>query len=663
MHIHSRIHGITALALGLIFSSALHAEDYTVDELLNMDLRELMKIKITSSTLTDESLKTVPSSMTIYTRRDIRRLGINNLAELVNFVPGYQAYRTDADSLNRGLSSRGLTASTGNNQILILIDGQRLNDDWSGGTGRADSLIALENIDRVEFIRGPGSAIYGSNAMGGVINIITRSERELLLETGTEQRRHLSVQWRGQNEFAELALYAAHAESRGEDVTLFQSSTGRFVDSHDPFRADDVYLHVQAGEFSLAGRATTRDTQEFYSIGNVDQASNYYDSGSDSLNLGWKHGFSHGLNLEGHIFQSHKNFQLRSNINPDVPGLIVEGGIKERELGTQWVLQGGDDASRWLLGWEWRNPELTDTSAHVGTLQDPYATLAVLDQAPEDGREINSHFAQWQLSLSETLVLTTGIRHDIYSDFGGHSSPRLALVQQLGADNTFKILYSEAFRAPNRSESSVTNSSAILQNPDLKPETAKTTELIWLHMLADGFISGTLFNSNIEDAIVNIAASNTQRQPVNSNLSVAGVEVEWKQHWNPHWQSRLAGTYIFDNVGKLHTQSNELFGGYVSYENNTWMATLLVNYQGGMLDPNEQDPAPGDANSVESTHFNARTVYGAHVRYYPDKTLELYAHADNLLDTQYLSPASGPNNYVGVPGVGRVLTTGMRWQF
>jgi outer membrane receptor for ferrienterochelin and colicin len=660
---NSWLHGFAVWLLSSAFMSGVQAQDFTLDELLDMDLADLMKIKITSSTMTEESLKTVPASMTVYTRRDIHRLGIKSLAALVNFVPGYQSYRTDGDSLNRGISSRGLRASSASNQILVLIDGQRLNDDWNGGSGRSNSLISLENIERVEFIRGPGSAIYGSNAMTGVINIITRSERELLLESGTEQRQHASLQWHADGELAEVAVYAAHAQSNGENISLFQPSSGTFVDSHDPYRADDLYVRLHAGEFSLSARAITRDTQEFYSIGSLDQASNYYDSSADSINLGWKHPISAQMNVEGHIFQSHQNFQLRTDLRPTVPGFIVEGGIKEEEQGTQWVLQGGQENIRWLLGWEWRKPQLTDTSAHLGTLQDPYATVAMLSQAPENGREINSQFAQLQVNISDTLVLTTGMRHDDYSDFGGHSSPRVGLVQQLGTADTLKVLYSEAFRAPNRSESSVTNSSAILQNPDLKPETTKTTELIWLHMLADGFISSTVFDNNIQDAIVPAAVSNTQRQPVNSTLSVAGVEVEWQQHWNNRWQSRVAGTYLFDSVGELHTQSDFLLGGYISYEYRNWMVTLLGNYQGAMVDPNEQDPAPGDANTVESTHFNPRTVYAAHVSYHTLRQIELYLHGDNLLDEKYVSPADSPSNYVGVPEVGRVVSAGVRWEF
>jgi len=253
--------------------------------------------------------------------------------------------------------------------------------------------------------------------------------------------------------------------------------------------------------------------------------------------------------------------------------------------------------------------------------------------------------------------VSTGLRHDDYSDIGEHSSPRLALVQQLGEHDTVKGLYSEAFRAPSRIETS-SNSLVNLKNPDLKPETAKTTELIWLHLLDTGMVSTTLFDSQIKDAITSIAVGQTQRQPVNSELAVAGLELEWQNHWRDNWQSRIAFTHIFDPVGDIHTQSSNLFGSSLSYENQGWTATLLANFQSNMVDPNEQVAPIG---TTETTDFGGHTIYGAHLAYRVMPELECYFNADNLFDKQYRSPAFTPNNYEGAAGTGRTLMVGVRW--
>lgn len=632
-------------------------------DLMELSLEELMQISITSSTLTEETLQTVPASMTVYTRSDIRRLGLNSLTDLVNYVPGYQSYRTDANSVNRNISSRGRSFSANGGEILILMDGQRLNNDWSGGAGQVDSLISLENVERVEFIRGPGSSIYGSNAMTGVINIVTASQREMVLEVGNDQLRRGSFQWHHEGSAGKWDVYGSSAQSDGESLSIFNPTTRTFADSRTPYRTGDLYLKGALGEFSLAARATSRDANQYYAAGFTDQASTYYDTRSDFVNLGWHHKFTNGLSVDGSVSDSHKQFQLRSAISAS--GLtLLEGGIKEQEFDTRWTLQGDQDKWHWLLGWEWRNPRLTDTSAHIGTLANPYALIPVLPQAAENGRIINSLFVQAQRPLTEALTLTVGLRHDDYSDFGIHDSPRVALVEQLGQVDTLKLLYSEAFRAPNRGESGVINSGALLQNPDLKPETAKTAELVWMHLLPAGLVSSTLFQTRVKDAILEAAVNvpPLKRQPVNGSLSVAGLELEWQYRWTAHWQTRLAVTDIFDPVGYLHTQSDRLLGGSLSYENQGWVITLLANYQGGVRDPNEQDTPP-NITTTENTYFAGHTVYSAHMAYRVSRQWGLYVHVDNLFNKQDWMPAMRPENDAGVPGPGRLFAMGARLSF
>jgi len=658
---------LTSFCCWVFVVSPVFGAENSKTNFLDMSLEDLLNVKVTSSTLTEENLLTVPAAMTVYTRADIRRLGLKSLAELVNYVPGYQSYRSDASSLNRNISARGRSAGNSGAEVLILIDGQRLNNDWHGGAGVVESFISLENVERIEFIRGPGSAIYGSNAMTGVINITTQSKREVFVGVGSDQRRRASLQWHAEGEIGKLDIYGRDAWSNGEAQALYNPTTNTEINVYDPYRADDIYLRAELddrvlGEFSLAARATSRDTQEFYAIGYTDPMA-YFDSRTDSLNLGWQHALSDSLSLEGHIFNSHKFYRGRAAIVAS-GSTVYEGGIVEQERGTQWVLQGDSAAARWLLGWEWRNPELTDTSSHLGTLANPSSIVPKVLQAWENGRYINGAFAQLQLTLNENLALTTGLRHDNYSDFGGHNSPRVALVQQVGASDSVKLLYSEAFRAPSRLESSVINQVTVVQNPDLRPETAKTTELVWVHLLDTGLVSTTLFDTQVKDAIVDSIASapSLKRKPINSDLTVAGLELEWQQQWSNNWQSRIAFTEIFDSVGEIHTQSNSLFGGSLSYENNGWTASFLANYQGSVVDPNEQE-SPANIATTETTRFGGHTIYNVHLNYHWQPAVNIYLHVDNLFNKPYSSPAFRPDNFEGVPGLGRVLMLGAGWSF
>ncbi len=122
------------------------ASDETMEHLFQMSLEELLEVRITSATRHEESLVSVPASVTVYTREQLRVLGINNLTQLMNFVPGFQSQRFDNASESFSFSSRGYAGSGAGREVLILLDGQRLNSDWSGGVFSSHGLIDLDKM-------------------------------------------------------------------------------------------------------------------------------------------------------------------------------------------------------------------------------------------------------------------------------------------------------------------------------------------------------------------------------------------------------------------------------------------------------------------------------------------------------------------------------------
>ncbi len=654
----TRCNRIVSASILLLMTSSSAAESV---DFLSLSLEELLQSKITSSTLTDESLRSVPSSMTVFTRADIRRFGLSTLAQLANLVPGYQSYRTDNNALVESLSSRSRRQGNLALDILILVDGQRLNNDWSGSALQDDMRISLENVARVEFIRGPSSAIYGSNAMMGVINIITASATELNVDIGGDQYGHAGVQWHAKGEQGSVAFYASRVQTDGQELTIYEPYTNPatpvYEQTRDPYEVNDLYLKVEVGEFALNGRLTQGETEQFYVVGYVDNTINRYGTYSDSLHLSWRHILVEGVKIEGHVFNSHKSLEINTATSL-IPYLLTSGGVSEQELGSQWLLQGDSGDAHWLLGWEWRNPTLVDTGSYRGPASNP--TQSYMLQTPENGRIINGLFGQYQRPLSDRLALTLGLRRDSYSDVGSHVSPRLALVEQLGADDTLKLLYSEAFRAPSRIETSIINNPSFLSNPQLKPETAKTTELIWLHVMGDGFISTSLYHTAISDAIEEVVTSTLQRTWDNGKQSISGMEVEWQYQWQEYWRMHLALTHVIKPISFIRSESSNLLGGGLSYSDQRFTASLLANYQGARRDPNEQD-VPSNIATTEYTEFGGRTLLGAHFTYRVSNHMEWYLHAENLLNKSYLSPAGRPINYMGVPGNERALTAGLRW--
>ena len=177
-----------------MISLPLNAKNNEKD-LLSMSLKELLQVKITGSTLTSENLKTVPSAVSVFTQEEIKRMGLDTLGELMNLVPGFQTYRSSGSSMETPFSSRGRRIGVTPAEILVMIDGQRFDSPRSSGNATLAPSYPLKYVEKVEFIRGPGAAVYGSNAMMGIINIITTSDvNEISISYGSFRRRQVYLQ-------------------------------------------------------------------------------------------------------------------------------------------------------------------------------------------------------------------------------------------------------------------------------------------------------------------------------------------------------------------------------------------------------------------------------------------------------------------------------------
>ncbi|MCJ8274929.1 MAG: TonB-dependent receptor plug domain-containing protein, partial [Psychrosphaera sp.] len=150
-----------------------------LDNPFNLTIEQLLAVNISVASRSAVSLSKAPASVTVYSGDDIKRMGITNLEALLNYVPGYMTSREDQARLNTAVV-RGRRVNNYSPDILILLDGFRLNDPVVGSAIASVSKLALSNVKQIEIIRGPGSALYGSNAFSGVINIITDNKTNQL---------------------------------------------------------------------------------------------------------------------------------------------------------------------------------------------------------------------------------------------------------------------------------------------------------------------------------------------------------------------------------------------------------------------------------------------------------------------------------------------------
>lgn len=164
------------LILFLLFSfSAYAAKEETAKDLFEMSLEELMETKIYSVSKKEEKLFDAPSAAYVITQEDIRRLGFTSIPEALRIVPGVQVARINTN--NWAISIRGFNSQF-SNKLLVLMDGRVLYNPLFAGVYWDVQDTLIEDIDRIEVIRGPGGTLWGSNAVNGVINIITKNSKQ-----------------------------------------------------------------------------------------------------------------------------------------------------------------------------------------------------------------------------------------------------------------------------------------------------------------------------------------------------------------------------------------------------------------------------------------------------------------------------------------------------
>ena len=614
------------LFLGLC-NTAFSASVNTMDELFNLSLEELVNIKITSATLHEESLDSVPATITVYSREQIRILGIDRLTTLMNFVPGFQSQRNDATSFSQSFSSRGVGDTGDGRNILVLLDGQRLNTDWTGGLYLANGLINLDKIERIEFIRGPGSAIYGSNAFVGIINLVSQAENEAHVAfktlNGSGTVGQVSAQWQQQFKMIDTQWFVNFIEDEGQQLKIFDPFKNALVDTRDPYQFKEFYLKTKNKKLNISFYHSVTQAEQFYVSGFVANRENRMDATSSYLDLQYEYPLNKNLTLNSKASLSRKRFDIAALVSPALPPneLGISGEIEEQEPQAELTLKYlGDEGKKALVGIEWRRPKITDSDANLFGALDLY-----LPQAPLSHRTIYGLFAQYQGDVSEQLHYVLGLRHDDYSNFGGHSSPRAGLIWQYDDKQTFKWLYGESFRAPSRSETDVENSSAIVANPELEPEVAHTTEFIWQSRHQQTFLATTLFYIELNNTITDTQTTPAQRYNANHE-SFSGIELEWHQQWRENLSSRMNVSWTFDGPSEANKEAEFFSGMSLTYINEKFSGALMLNHHSTKEDSFEQ------STDIKERKVAQRSFLDAHFVWFLPHDIEAYLHLENITD-------------------------------
>ena len=681
---------ISLTTLLILESFPLFANDKdNLDYLFELSLENLLDIEIVVSTKSNKSLTDSPSTLSVFTENEINKLGIHTLNELLNLVPGFQVYSDGVYSDGGAVTARGRSSSSSNFEILMLMDGQRLNDGRSGGASTTNPNIALENIARVEIIRGPGSAIYGSNAFTGVINLITKTDSNSVNVTiGQYGAISASLNYAKTIEKGTFSAFVKSYEQDGEDLNIGTVANPAF--SNKTNSGTEFYAKYSGDTFNLRARYMIRDVEGFYVLGLIDddfnrrEASQYYINGDFSWSLEEHFSAKVGASYLNNSVLGAITLMPAGTFGPDGPLFGLSSPPSNDSFDTEYSSDSSEESVFAELTWKMsedseilfgithrreNSEELTlknnfDLAMFVNE-QFPinyYGELlptTVLQTAKK--RNITGLFAQIDSKINDQLLFTTGARIDDYSDFGRTFNPRLGLVYKLNKVKTLKLSYGKAFRAPSPAETNRQNSSIVAGNFELKPEKITTLELHWSQRHEIVNVAMTLFDNTITDAVVLLPSPGTNLVSWQNGeeYNNSGGEFEVISTLSDSIFMRASYTHFFDLPVESQKQSKNMFTLSINYHQGPWNANL----NGFRHSETTYIYSDATTSTLVPVNLDSYMVLNLNLSYKWLKNSRINLNTKNIFDEKYFTPPSLGSLTDGIINDGRTIHLEFEYSF
>lgn len=549
------------------------------------------------ATRTKMNIDFVPGMVSVLYGKDLLERGVRNAGEALALIPGVElSVASDGQSQ---VFVRGIGTAFSSGKIKVLFNGVPFNSTLSVAT--TSLHVPVEQIDRIEVIRGPGSTIYGEFAYSGVVNVVTRKEvNQVFARHGSHGNNEAGIQlwhenkvqdWQVNLNFAGTNIDGEEVQS-GPDVlrnTPFSRAPGpaneKERDRSAVFRFDYSdfnflvqWAKVDAGDaFGIANALPDPEPKIMRKVGMLSvQAEQHWKPSSDfdiKANVGW---LDYRLKSGLHEFYPPGFAGVNmapvpiAGVLPGQPfypdGLIGSPNYEERKyrVSTEFSYIGLED-HEWLFGFEWLYTDSGDTYAvrnynpnvFIPTTSVPApAPLAVYrgdDNWLEEGltRRVFGLFVQDQYNVSEKLTVTAGLRFDSYDDVGHATSPRLAAVYRVSEQNTVKVQYARAFRPPTFLETSTKNNPVVIGDPNIESELIDNYELGYIFNDGTNMLRATLFMAELTNLIV--LDSTTNHYANEGGVNLVGSEVEYSRKFGN--KLRLDATLSY--VEAKEASSNE----------------------------------------------------------------------------------------------------------
>ncbi|WP_448246659.1 TonB-dependent receptor plug domain-containing protein [Thalassotalea agariperforans] len=630
-----------------------------------------------------------PAVASVFTAAQIKNMGATDIDDVLETVPGLHISR-NGNNYNPVYSFRGVY-STYNAQVLMLVNGIPITNNFVGNRSQNWGGMPVEAIARIEIIRGPGSAIYGADAFSGVINIVTKNaddinKNEVAVRAGSNSTSDAWLTFAGKQDDLKYSAVVEYHKTKGannlieaDGQTVLDNIFGTNV-SKAPgtlnlatenldFRGEVNYhgLTIRTGYQlrdnleSGAGLAEVLDPGAKQKSVRFNFDINYQKQLNDTLTLNVQSAY---FNTSAEIKTNYYIYPKGADLGHGLPytgGFIGNPEVWEKHRRLNLALDySGIDKHAFRIGAGLYKGDLyrTRETKNFGFNADgnviiPGDPVQDVSDSPyvflKETDRINRYlFVQDIWNIANDWELTAGVRYDDYSDFGSTTNPRLALVWSTSLNLSTKLLYGRAFRAPSFAERGNINNPTALGNPNIQPESIETTELVFDYHPGSGFGAIANFYHYEWDDIIQFVpdTGETSSTAQNFGKQVAyGTELE--VNWQLTEQLKLAANYAWS---KATNKSNDVDVAFVPeqqwYLQLDWKINeqLKLNIKNHLVQDRIRNQ--GDLRSNIDDYWLTDLT----VRWTPSKQpFELALIAKNIFDQDVREPSINNGAVVNIP--------------
>lgn len=557
--------------------------------LANQEAIRLSDTVVTASGF-EQKITEAPASISVISQEDLQQNRFSNLAQVLENVEGIDVNQSTGKTGGLNISIRGMESQ----HTLILIDGRRQNAPGNvapNGFGETSTsfIPPMSAIERIEVIRGPMSTLYGSDALGGVVNIITKKVADEW--TGSVSLDHTFQEDRDYGDASKTSFYSSGPLVEGLLGMAVRGSLYNREESDLMFDNNSEVSKrgaspVEGRNYTVGGRLnlTPADNHDFYL--DFERGRQVYENDECQLGTldgrnrncqdspGTANGYSDQLRFEREQFALGHSARLSfGNIDSSIThsttetlGRTIPGEIGVPYAGFPSIIGGNDrelestdlvldsklvapigDANLFTVGGQYRDSEMTDGIANEDFEQKSWAL-----------------FAENEWRMREDLALTLGGRYEDHDAFGGHFTPRAYLVWNTNDNWTLKGGVSKGYRTPDLNDlhdgiNGVTGQGETITigSPDLDPEKSTNMEFgVYYDNLAGFNANATVFHNKFKDKISDgndivvtghpTIPDGTYSQLTNiGEAETQGLEVAASWMFAPRWT--LSGNYTYSD--------------------------------------------------------------------------------------------------------------------